>query len=124
MTKIKYIGINVIFIFTGILLITSMCYCQGLRDDVDPKIQQMVIDYFENNPNFGPGERAFVYCDFLGMSTKGDKIEVYAWCVPWTFILKDNQVLEGGGSSVPTVIYLERTKNGFNEGRLGDVVEK
>lgn len=114
MMKIKYIGINVIFVFTSMLLITSMCYCQDLRDDVKPEIQQMVIHYFEKNrPNLGPGEKAFVYCDFLGMSTKGEKAEVYAWCVPWTFILKDNQVLEGGGSSVPTVIYLDKTENGF-----------
>ncbi len=113
MTKIKCIGIIVIFIFTGMLLITSMCYCQDLQDDVDPKIQQIVIDYFENNPILGPEEKTFVYCDFLGMSTKGDKIEVYAWCVPSYFILKDNQVLGDVGSSVPTVIYLEKAQNGF-----------
>jgi hypothetical protein len=113
MTKMKYIGINAMFIFTSILLITSMCYCQDLRDDVDPKIQQIVIDYFENTTNLGPEGKIFVYCDFLGMSTKGDGIEVYARCVPWTFIVKDNQVLEGGGRSVTAVIYLEKTGSSF-----------
>jgi len=111
--KILIIAITSLFICTIILFIPVLCYSDVIQDDVDPKIQKMVINYFENKPNLRPEEKAFVYCDFLGMSTKRDKIEVYAWCVPWTFKLIDNQVLEGGGSSVPTVIYLEKTKNGL-----------